>query len=219
MTAPVVLHYEGRWVQREQGLYPRRHKTHHRICLGYGPPNLRLFPACPGTHRETSINSREVCRAAIFLGVLEAGKTPEPFPLSRPPFSPAFTPALPRCQQAPHPRAERNAWVSARPAVLREDSLGGSRARGRARGNRCCLSPGPGAADGKLRASRWARGLRRPRRAARRARLAGTRHRHLPPRPTRTDGARRRGRRRRRPRPGRAQECDRPRGRGGWFLR
>lgn len=114
----------GRWVQRGQGLCLRRHKTHHCIRSAYGPPNLRLFPACPGTHRETLIISREICRQPSSWGCWKPGRPPEPFPLSRPPFSPAFTPALRRCQQAPHPRAERNAWVSARPAVLREDSLG-----------------------------------------------------------------------------------------------
>lgn len=147
----MVLHYEGRWVQRDQGLYLRRHKTQHRVCSAYGPPNLRLFPACPGTHRETSINSREICRAAIFLGVLEAGKTPEPFPLSRPPFSPAFTPALRRCQQAPNPRAERNAWVSARPAVLREDSLGGAGQGGGPGETVAASAPGRGPPTGSSR--------------------------------------------------------------------
>lgn len=116
----------GRWVQRGQGLCLRRHKTHHCIRSAYGPPNLRLFPACPGTHRETLINSREICRQPSSWGCWKPGRPPEPFPLSCPPFSPAFTPALRRCQQAPHPRAERNAWVSARPAVLREDSFGGA---------------------------------------------------------------------------------------------
>lgn len=154
--------------------------------------------------------------------MLEAGKTPEPFPLSRPPFSLA---SLLLCRVAnKHPIPKLREGPGSKRVRLSFGKISlGSGAGGRAR-QTVAASAWAGVRRGEAPGPRWARAwpAAAPPRCspADRPRLAGTCHRHLPPLPTRTargggGGGGDLGERASR----RAHECDGPRGRGGWFLR
>lgn len=178
-------------------------------------PKLRFFPACSRTHRETSISSREIFRQPSSWGCRRPGRPPEPSPLSCLSFSLS---SLLLCRVAnKHPVPKLKEKPGFKRARLAFGKIHWGAGQGGGPGQTVAASAWAGVRTGGAPGTGWARGLRRPRRAARRPRLAGTCHRHLPPRPTRTarggggGGGRDLGKLR--------SVTGRPRGRGGWFLR